>query len=317
MTNWTPTPEEQTHLASYGIKRNSMLDLVRMCVARESQGCYIYGRPGTSKTHTIREHLDKHGHYFKYVAGHLTPIGLFREIEANKDAIIVLDDVSALFDQAIAINILLSALSAPKPGSNARNVSYIKANTQEQVAFTGSVIAISNLPMKQHTKGTIMALKSRCQVMNYEPTNEEMAAAIMELASQGIDGVEATECLMVARYLISEVDKRAKKESMSIRLFVDKAMKIYRSWKNRTITQHWEDFLRQVVVEETTELGHKLQMARPTIRTVKQDNKQALVEILNNEPKQVVQIEMAREQLGISRATFFNYVKELKEGSAA
>ncbi len=84
-------------------------DRVRGVVHGESNGMYLHGRPGTSKTYMIRTTLETQAVNYAYANGHLTPIGLFDLIEANQDRIIVLDDVASIFNQPIALQLLLAA----------------------------------------------------------------------------------------------------------------------------------------------------------------------------------------------------------------
>lgn len=310
---WTPSPEEQAHLESYNNKINYLIDYAAMAHSRRAYGVYIYGRPGISKTHSIRAYLDSVDPTYRYVAGKITPRALFETIESYPDATIVLDDVSALFEDRTAIGLLLSALSAPAEGQSARIVSYLKANEHARVPFTGAVIAISNLTLKGHSKRLIEALKSRCLILQHRPSNEEVSAFLMELASQGVAGTNAENSMMVARFLIEEIKKTGQEDILSIRLFVDKALVLFQSWQAKEIRHHWQDMVRAMIAEEAITATHVLQEMKQTIRTVKADNKEQVLAIIQREPKPTLQLELAKAELGISKATFFNYKKELSQ----
>lgn len=309
---WKPSEEEDAALSSYSKKIVCITDLVGMCVNGQQTGGYIYGRPGISKTHTVRQYLDSNDIAYEYVPGKITPVGLFQTIEAHPHDIIVLDDVSAIFDDKAAVQLLLAALSAPAAGQTVRMVSYIKSNSKVVIPFTGSIIAISNLTLKNHQAKLLEALRSRITTVHHNPSNAEVAAFLLELAAKGLKGLTPEECLEVARYLIEQVQSKGKDDILSIRLFVDKALNYFIAHKEQSIQMHWKDWVNITVNEELEQLHHDLQPVKPNIRMVKADNKEAVLDIIKSEPKASVQQELAKQQLGISRASFFNYKKELQ-----
>ena len=68
-------------------------DRVRGVARRHYAGFYLHGRPGTSKTHTVKTTLDDLDIPYEYHLGHLTPMGLFDLLAQQHDRILVLDDV--------------------------------------------------------------------------------------------------------------------------------------------------------------------------------------------------------------------------------
>src|ERR1700676_3589410 len=92
-------------------------DYVRGVARQYSTGLYLFGRPGTAKTHTVKAVLEKEiRELYTYQRGHLTPMGLFELIAEHPDEVIVLDDLTAVLDSDVALQILLSALEHPAPG---------------------------------------------------------------------------------------------------------------------------------------------------------------------------------------------------------
>lgn len=65
-------------------------DRVRGVVNGTYNGMYLYGRAGTSKTHTVCSTFDTVAVNYAYSNGHLSPIGLFDLISENRDRVIVL-----------------------------------------------------------------------------------------------------------------------------------------------------------------------------------------------------------------------------------
>ena len=64
-----------------------------------------------------------------------------------------------------------------------RLVQYRRQDRVETVRFTGGIIIISN--MELHGGPLLEALKSRVHYLRYVPTDEQIAALMLEIASQG------------------------------------------------------------------------------------------------------------------------------------
>jgi hypothetical protein len=309
---WRPTAEEQTNLDSYHEKIELMTNYVRMAHHRRIYGVFIYGRAGISKTHTVYNYLNKvEGKDWIPVKGKATARGLFDTIEAYPDKTIVLDDVSAIFDDRTGQQLLLSALEAPPSGQTVRTVSYLKADSKQRVPFTGAIIAISNLGLKSHCNKIMAAIKDRCSTFHHNPSNEEVRAFLMQLASQGVNGIKPMECLDVAKFMVDAMKEKGVEDLLTIRLFVQKALAYYQSWKDKIITHDWRDMVRNVLTEVAIKVQHQTQEVRETIHTIMASKKELLRNIILRAPKPGVQLELAKKQLGISRATFFAWKREL------
>lgn len=92
-------------------------DRVRGVFHGRSNGLYLHGRPGSSKTHIVRTTLDLLAANYTAHSGHLTPIGLYDLLEENADRTLVLDDVSSILNAPIALQLLLAALGNPHDGT--------------------------------------------------------------------------------------------------------------------------------------------------------------------------------------------------------
>src|SRR5208337_328989 len=69
-------------------------DYVRGVARQYATGLYLFGRPGTAKTHTVRAVLEQEiREIFTYQRGHITPMGLFDLIAGHAEEVIVLDDL--------------------------------------------------------------------------------------------------------------------------------------------------------------------------------------------------------------------------------
>jgi hypothetical protein len=236
----TLSPLENLHRQQSLIK-----DRIRAVVHHEANGVYLHGRPGSSKTFIVRTTLDSLDQRYAYSNGHLTPAGLFDLIDENPQSVIVLDDVSAIFEQPKALQILLAALGTPHDGSRIRTVRNKTATADKAAHFEGSIIAISNLQLAAHTNAVLEALQDRVHVMAFEPTDEEVEAAIYEIAGTSPRGVTVHEAAEVAEFLLEQC--REMRLRPSVRLFMDKALPDYRLWRGGNTESDWHDLVRSSV----------------------------------------------------------------------
>ena len=98
-------------------RQGVLRDFVGLVVDDKATGIYVFGRPGTAKSYTVNEVLKTVSKAISPQRGHLTPMGLFELIADHPDEVIVLDDVTAVFDSDVALQILLSALESPSPAT--------------------------------------------------------------------------------------------------------------------------------------------------------------------------------------------------------
>lgn len=213
-----------------------------------SNGFYLHGPPGISKTFTVVNFLVDKSIPHEHVQGQLTGSALFDVIEENPDGVIVLDDVSAIFGDPKAVQILLAALGSPPDGSRIRKVPYRTARGTRVVNFTGGVILITNLALDEHRNGVIAALKSRVDVQEFDPTPEQVEALVFKIAMEGPAGVAAEEAVTVAEFLVLECRRRGTR--LTVRMFVDHALRDYRMWKAGGLENHWAVLVRATVAKE-------------------------------------------------------------------
>jgi hypothetical protein len=286
-------------------------DRVRGIVHEKSNGMYLHGRPGTSKSYMVLTTLDTLAVNYSYSNGHLTPIGLFDLLSENRDRIIVLDDVSAIFNAPIALQLLLAALGNPHDGTRVRYVRYKTAKGDQVEPFSGGVIAISNLPLAHHHHEVLAAINDRVFVIGYEPTDEQIIALINKLADDGVKGVPPEKARPVAHFLVTECKLREIRPS--VRLFVDKALVDFQLWEAGNSETHWKDLivsnLKQQAVEPqfpTNDLSRAEQVAA--------ERRIALGIYLEHIGRKE-RVEAWRERTGKGQSSLYNRLGELrKEG---
>jgi hypothetical protein len=212
-----------------------------------SNGFFLHGPPGISKSFTVVNFLNDKSIPHEYVKGHLSGSALFDVIEENPDGVIVLDDVSAIFGEPKAVQILLAALGSPSDGSRVRKVPYRTARGKLVVDFTGGIIGISNVPLEEHRDRNVAALADRMFVQKFDPSPEQVEAVVFKIAMEGPAGVPAEEAVMVAEFLVRECRRRGTR--LTIRVFVDGALQDYRMWKAGGLENHWTVLVRATVAK--------------------------------------------------------------------
>lgn len=289
-------------------------DRVRGVALHRQAGFYLHGRPGTSKTHTVRTTLERLKTPYTYQNGHLTPIGLFELFEEHADSIIVLDDVSGIFAQPAALRILLAALGS-QPGGE-RRVHYKRQNKSVEVIFRGGVIAISNLEL--HGNEVIAALKSRVQTLDYNPTDKQIIALMRHIATEGYHGgdlkLSPKECTQICDFLLLECESLAIRPD--VRQLVDKAYADYLLWKSGQSETHWQDLIRSSLHETLIELKHGVDL-KSSIRVPTKKEEEAaelsrLEEILDEHTDPDARLEAFVNETGKSKRTFQRRLRQLK-----
>lgn len=295
-------PTEQDLLQSFERKQQLIRDRVASVVHRYHTAAYLVGRPGTSKTHTVREELERLEEPWVYQNARMTPMGLFGFIAGHPEHIIVLDDIASLFKNDQAVQILLAALDG-KPGEP-RVVTYKSADVEQKVLFTGSVIAISNVPLRSDPLAR--ALGSRIVVLEHEPKDDEIAAFMRHLALDGFEDLTADECIEVAEFIISET------REFNLRLdlrHLTKAWQDFRQHKHGRSRTMWRDLvrtsLRKLAIEPITITSKKdeIELQRQKVRN-------AITKFPNDRQAQMV-------EAGLKQSTFYNRLKEVESEAAS
>ncbi len=284
-------------------------DRIRAVIYKQANGFYLHGRPGSSKTYMVRTILEQFNVPHGYASGHLTPIGFFDLLSENSDRVLVLDDVSSLFNQAIALQLLLAALGTSHDGSRTRKVRHKTAKGDQIVHFSGSIVAISNLPLAGHNKQVMEALNDRIYVVNYDPSDEQLLAQIQKIALTGPRGVNPKDALMVADFLSKE--SKALGVRPSIRLFIDKALVDFQLWKVGKTEADWKDLIRSSLEQQATGLRHE---TRDLSRADQVDSERriALSIYLEHEDRQT-RLAAWSEKTGKGQSAFYRRLDELKK----
>jgi hypothetical protein len=289
-------------------------DYVRAVPRQYATGLYLFGRPGTAKTHTVKAVMEKEiAEPYVYQRGHLTPMGLFELIGEHRDEVIVLDDLAAVLDSDVALQILLSALEHPAPGDRTRFrvVKYRRQGREERVSFRGGIICISNRQL--HDDEMLGAFKSRVHTLNYDPSDAQLGALMLGLAEVGwpLTGrteIAPEEARAVAHFLIGEMLRLGCR--FDLRLFVNKALPDYQQWKDDETESDWRDLVTASIEEHLVAVRHADE--RPSRVERKQDEHALLREILREHDTREERVRVWSERTGKSERAFYRRLAEMQ-----
>jgi hypothetical protein len=292
-------------LAELNRRQGIVRDYVRGVARRYATGLYLFGRPGTAKTHTVKAVLDdevKEG--YRYQRGHLTPLGLFEVIRDHAEGLIILDDLVTLFQSDVALQLLLSALEQPAGHDRTRVVRYRRLGSEECVAFRGGIICVSNREL--HDGELLGAFKSRVHTLNYDPPDAELGALMLEAVDRGPGGVKPEEATEVAHYLIADMLRLGCR--FDLRLFFDKALPDYRQWQDGATESDWRELVTVSVEQHLAAVRHADE--RPSRADRKADEHAVVREILREQATREARVKAWAERTGKSGRAFYRRLAE-------
>jgi hypothetical protein len=258
---------------------------------------YLVGRPGTSKTYTVKRELERQEVPWEYQNARMTPAGLYDFLAKHPEHVVVLDDIGTLFKNDQALQVFLAALDGD-PGKP-RLVTYKSKDKDEEFWFSGGIIAISNVALRHDPLAR--ALGSRVTSLEHEPTDDEIAAYMRYLALRGYKGVPADECLEVAEFVIEET--RECDQRLDLR-HLTKAWDDYRQYHDGRAETHWQELVRTSL---------RKMLSDPVGPTSKQEeielNRQRVRDLIEKYPGDTKR-QMAES--GLKKSTFYNLHREVR-----
>jgi hypothetical protein len=296
-------------LAELHARQMIVRDFVRGVARRYETGLYLFGRPGTAKTYTVRDVLKREiGAPFCYQRGHLTPVGLFDLIAEHPDEVIVLDDLGAIFKSDVALQILLSSLEHPASGDTTRTriVKYKRKGDEQSVSFRGGIICISNREL--HDEDMLGAFKSRVHTFNYDPSDAQIAALMLDIADHGRLSIERQEARDVAHFVIEELLKLHQR--FDLRLFVDKAVHCYRQWKDGETESDWQSLVAASIEQHLSAVRHPVDPASRLDR--KREEHAVIREILLEHDSREAKVLTWCRRTGKSARAFYRRLAEIR-----
>ena len=303
-----------TLLAELHGRQAIVRDFVRGVARQYCTGFYLFGRPGTAKTHLVQAVLEQEiKEIYAYQRGHVTPLGLFELIKSHSDELIVLDDVAAILKSDVAVQILLAALERPQSQDLTRLVKYRRQGREERAVFRGGIVLISNRQL--HDDELIEAFKSRVHIVHYDPSDAQLGAQMIDIADRGWpvgsahQEIESESARTVAHFLICEMLRL--ECPFDLRLLVGKAFPLYQQWKDDETESDWRDLITASVEEHLVAVKHsdELTVSREARKAEEQG---ILEEICRAHPSREEQIKAWIMRTGKSERAFYRRMAELR-----
>jgi hypothetical protein len=299
-------------LALYEAERQVgvLRDQVRDVALRRRTGAYIYGPPGTSKSHTVHECLGDIGEPYELISGHVTPMGFFDTIQKNPDGTIVLDDSVSFFRNQIGQELLLAALGTGYSGEWTRVVKYRQRGGEEEVHFSGGLIAISNLSLRD---GDVLnAIKSRIPPLRWDPTDVQLAAMMRSGVKSGWarngQSLSAEECADAVGFVLRQCHEA--KARPDLRLLFEHALPAYAATKAGTHEVDWKDHVVIALRESVPRLKYS-EPPKSRAQRIEVDRKIA-EEIRARYNTREEQVRAWKEETGRSERAFDRRSRELR-----
>ncbi|MBA4189486.1 MAG: hypothetical protein C0467_15975 [Planctomycetaceae bacterium] len=299
-------PTDDVLLASLEQKLQLVRDRIRGVAEGYQTGFYLYGEGGTSKSYTVEETLKQLEKPYKLTNTRVTGKGLFDVLNEFPDAIHVIEDAETLFKDKNSFGVLRSALwgQVGENGQQERPVHWQTANGREEFVFTGGLILISNCPLDNVPE--TRAIKTRIDYLQYEPTNEEVAALMRKIARKGhrhgSQWLTPEECLEVANEIAEQVGRM--KRNLDLRLLI-KTFQDRLQYQNGAAETHWVDLLVSRMKER---------VIAPSVGLVAQRKERdfaLLRQIKNLPPKERLAVWV--EETGKGQAVLYRRLNELNE----
>ena len=282
-------------------------DRVRGVALRHHNGFYLFGPAGCAKTYTVIKTLVEEDCPYHYHDGHLTPMGLFDLLAEQHDRVIVLDDVSEIFAQKIALQILLAALGNQPDEAGVRIVKYRRRGVEETIRFEGGIIMVSNLELDSGP--VLKALKSRVHYLRYTPSDEQIAAMMRAIAAKGWRTLAPQECMEVADFLIAESTRLGSR--LDLRHLVDKAFPDFLQFANGDAETHWKDLIRTTLEEQLVELKHTAPAGKLSRAETKVQEQALVREIVAQYETKEDRVAAWMEQTTKSERAFYRRLEEV------
>jgi hypothetical protein len=204
---------------------------------------------GKANDPLVKAVLKKIAEPYEYFRGQMTPGGLFELLAHHRDAVIVLDDLASLLDSRVAVQLLLAALEQPPEDDPtcSRVVKYRRQGRAECIDFSGGIIAVANRQLPGDA--VVGAYRSRVLTFNYDPTDGEIGALLLDLADRFPAGTMRRNPSppAVAHHVIGEMLRFGC--PFDLRLFCDKAMPCAQQFVDNETESHWEALVTAAIRE--------------------------------------------------------------------
>lgn len=250
------TDERNEALVSYQDKCKNLSDHTLACIHGTQTGMLLFGAGGNGKSFSIREVFKKQAIHeitpeerakamsaddedivdFGYKTwvnhqGRITPKGLVEELCLFPNSIHLVEDAETMFDDKNCWGVLRMALHSQDHSQHPKRritwkVSNSGKNKSFDFDFRGSIILVGNRTLKPNNP-EIDAVKTRCACMQFNVSDNELIAMMLDICMKGYDGIPGMsltpmECEEVLTFILNvrDSDKRLKNTGLNMRILI-------------------------------------------------------------------------------------------------
>jgi hypothetical protein len=292
-------------LAGLEQKLQLIRDRVQGVAQGFSNGLYLWGKGGISKSHSVEQTLNGLAKPFKLTNSRLTAKGLFDLLRLYPDEIHVIEDCETLFADRNAAGVLRSALwGQVENGRQERVVVWQTANGRDEFVFDGGLILITNAALEDVPE--LRALKTRIACIHFAVTNDEVAALMRRIASEGHRHgqffLPPTACREVVDALIERSARiqRPLDLRLAVNAFMDRLQ-----WEHGAAESHWLDLLESRMRERILPPKGR--------RAMRAEDELAVARRIAHLPTQE-RLEVWKRETGRSQASLYRRLGEVSQG---
>ena len=235
---------------------NRQLDVVRTMVTGAAlgyrTGMGLYGPTGVGKSYVVQQTLKELDLEWAEAPKGIPPQGLLEFFEEFGNGVMLFDDVAELFQKERARKYLMAACGTRPDHTQPRIVPYRREGQQKTVTVSGCCIILTN------EERFPAALASRITTLEYAPTQDQIAALMLKIASGGVKREKwdlcPRECTEVAEFLIPEATTLG--VPLDLRDLVEKSLPDYALSKAGLSRVDWRDMVRAHLLGKVGELKH-------------------------------------------------------------
>lgn len=287
-------------------------DIIRAQVQQVCLGdicaMFVWGKPGTGKTHTILNELDvMKPNGWKHHKGVDSPKALFRIFEDFPDMIHCWEDCENMYKHAIAADLLRCACG--DDGGRDRVIRWKTDREDIKIIFTGAVIIVSNENLSKRN-GPLTGVASRCKPIEWKLNSREMMAVMIKIASYGWSkkGRKLTpeQCSEVAEYCCLKMTNDSTKNAVDLRLLNEHGFPAYAFWLTSEKKVHWKEII-DAKLQGEVQAPHGRDEKGEWLRSV-------ALEISLLKGPVAMKYEVWKEKTGLAQAMYHRHLAAAKEG---
>jgi hypothetical protein len=160
-----------------------------------------------------------------------------------------------------------------------------------------------------HDDELLGAFKSRVHTLNYDPTDAQLGALMLDIADRATPPMTPDTARTISHYLIGEMLRQGC--PFDLRLLVNKAFPDYQQWKDGEAESDWRDLVTASIEEHLVAVRHGAET--PVSREARKSEEHAIIrEIVSSHEGREERVRAWIERTGKSERAFYRRLAELR-----